>query len=137
MSFDTRKKEMNSYFNTNFSGVASAQIIWDGVKPSDSLNRDNPHIAVSIQPVDAKFASLNSTRRVRHVGLYVVQIFIKPDETTEAADDIAQAVADAIEGKTTTNGIVFGASRITRVGLNDGIFQLNVFTDYKYDEQRS
>jgi hypothetical protein len=64
-------------------------------------------------------------------------IFIKQGVTTESADDLVNAVADAIEGDRTTNGISFGATQIERVGVVDGYYQINTFTDYKYDDLRS
>ena len=135
MAFDTRRKEMLEQFDDNFSAVSSGQIIWDGVD-NKAIDKDNPWIAVSIQPVTSNFASINSVRRVRHTGFFVVQVFIKPGQTTEAADDIAEAVAGALEGVRTATGISFGASNITRVGVVEGIYQLNVFTPYKYDDNR-
>jgi len=136
LSFDSRRKEMLSHFNTNLTGIAASQIIWDGVE-NKSIDKNSPWISVRIDPVTAQFASLNSSRRVRHRGLFVVMIFIKQGVTTESADDLVNAVADAIEGDRTTNGISFGATQIERVGVVDGYYQINTFTDYKYDDLRS
>jgi hypothetical protein len=127
---------MLSHFNTNLTGITASQIIWDGVE-NKSIDKNSPWISVTIQPVTAGFASLNSSRRVRHTGMFTVQIFIKPGITTESADDLVNAVADAIEGDRTSNGISFGATQIVRVGVVDGYYQVNTFTDYKYDDLRS
>jgi hypothetical protein len=136
MSFDTRIKQMQAFFATNFTGVVAAQIQWDNVREDSSLDKDSAWIAVSIQPNVANFASIGTTRRVRHEGFFVVQVFTPVDETTESANDIAQNVADTLEGELLPDGVLFKESRITRVGVANGYYQLNVFTAYQYDDMR-
>jgi hypothetical protein len=137
MTFDARRKEMLTQFNDNLTGIAAEQIVWDGVA-NKSIDKNSPWISVSIQPTTANIASINiPTRRVRHQGLFVVQIFIKPGSTTQQADDLVNSIGDAIEGVRTSSGISFGATEIVRIGVLDAYYQLNTFTSYKYDDLRS
>jgi len=137
MTFSDRKKEMLGYFSTNLLGISDPQIVWDGVA-NEAIDKDIPWISVSIQPTIANIVNLNRlSKRVRHVGLFIVQIFIKPNRTTEQADILVDAVGSALEGSRSSNGVIFTTTNINRVGVTNGYYQINTFTRYKYDDVRN
>ena len=136
MAFVDRKIQMMTQFGNNFTGVPSAQIVWDGV-PNKSIDKNSPWISFYIDPVAGNFGSMGATRRIRHTGFVVVQIFIKPGTTTKDADTLVDDVADTLESKCLIDGVTFGVTEIVRVGVRDGYQQINTFTRYRYDDLRS
>jgi hypothetical protein len=137
MTIDSRTQEMQAHFASNFTGVASTQIVWDNVPENDSLDKDNAWVAVFIDPNIANFTSIGASQRVRHEGLFVVQIFTDKDQSSQAANTIAENVAATLEGEQLAGGVIFGESIISRVGVNRGYYQLNVFTSYRYTDIRT
>jgi len=69
-------------------------------------------------------------------GLLTVQIFTPRGEGLTRAYQLAKVVADALEGKSTPNGVWFRAVRIREVGPDGGWFQLNVTADFEYNEAK-
>ena len=136
MGIVAKRKHIFNYFNSNFSAIDFDQIVWENVQ-NTKINTNLPWISVYMSEVDTFFASLGTTRRVRHVGLLSFQIFIQPGETTLLADEILDSIADALEGKTTLESVCFGTLETNNVGVVEAYYQVNATIPYRYDEYRS
>ena len=136
MSIDARIQQMQGYFAGRFTALLPKQIVWDSV-PNTLINKNEAWISVYIDPNIANFTSLGASQRVRHEGFFIVQIFTAKDAGSKEANTIAEAVAAAIEGQQLPDGVIFGESIINRVGTNQGYYQVNVLTTYRYTDIRN
>ena len=67
-------------------------------------------------------------------GIAVFQVFTVLGGGTQAAYALAQQVTDAFDGRRGPNGVYFRATRIREIGPDGSWFQLNVQTDFDYEE---
>lgn len=82
----------------------------------------------------ATLANHAGVSRFRREGILTVQIFTPSGEGLSRAYDLAKIIADALEGASTSRGVWFRNTRLNEVGPDGDWFQLNVTTDFIYDE---
>ncbi len=73
--------------------------------------------------------------RYRHFGTVTVQLFTVTGDGLEVSDELALVAKNAFEGVTTSPGqVIFRRVRVNEVGQDGQWFQVNVLTDFEYDE---
>jgi hypothetical protein len=82
----------------------------------------------------ASLANIGGVHRFNRDGLITVQIFTPSGEGLSRAYDLCKVIADAFEGVTTVGGIWFTNTTLTEVGQEGDWFQINVTTQFTYDE---
>ena len=85
----------------------------------------------------ATLSSSTGTRRFRHRGTVIVQIFTPHNEGAMLSDDLTDIVENAYEGTTTSPGrVIFRRVRKQEIGQSGQWFQMNVLADFEYDKIR-
>lgn len=136
MSLEQARKNILAHFSTTFTEVVSPNIAWDNVHftPTDGT----PWIRVSIQGSLSDFVSLGGASvKKRCLGIVFVQVFVPEGTGTQRADEIVDAIADALEARQLATGETFQATSKIAAGNSNGWYQLNASTPFYYDEQRS
>lgn len=96
-----------------------------------------PWARVSMQQAIGQNASLSGalgTQRYERSGILFTQIFIPIGKGLSEGHALSKIVADAFEGQATSNGVWFRNTRINEVGVDGDWYQINVLTDFIYDE---
>lgn len=117
--------------------------IYDNVtkgKPTDEVapgGAPEPWARVKYQ-LGAQFQSSLSNeagkKRWTQTGFVVIQIFIPTGEGLNSALALAKIVNDGFRGKKTPNQVWIRNSNLDIVGVSGEWFQVNVLTDFEYDE---
>ena len=92
---------------------------------------------VQVRHISSERVTLAGTagsRRFRRDGLLTLQLFIPQGDGLVLMDAIGQEFLNALEGKTTTNGVSLRNVRVVEVGEDGPWFQANVLANYDYDE---
>jgi len=117
--------------------------IWDNVskaKPPDNVvpggapkpwARVNYNLGPRFQ---SSLSNENGKKRWTQTGFVVVQIFISTAEGLSPALDLVKIVEDGFEGKKTPNQVWMKDSDVNIVGVEGEWFQVNVTTNFEYDE---
>jgi hypothetical protein len=82
----------------------------------------------------ATIASFSGVSRWFREGVLTIQIFTPSGEGLSRAYDLAKVISDALEGVSTSCGVWFRNTRLNEVGPDGDWFQINVMTDFNYDE---
>lgn len=82
----------------------------------------------------ATLSNVDGKSRFKREGVITVQIFTPSGEGLSRSYDLAKIVADAFEGVYTAKGVWFRNTRLVESGPDGDWFQLNVNTDFIYDE---
>jgi hypothetical protein len=116
------------------------KIAWENM-PFDpqhdfSPSTDVAWARISVIGGEAFQASLGGGAAVlwRHPGLVAVQIFTPADGGANTALAIADDVATALRG-VTTSGVVLKAASIQPVGRDGAFYQVNVTVPFRFDAQ--
>ncbi len=132
MSYEQKRKDIQSFFSSNFLILDTEKIAWDNV--AFSIPEDNSSwIRFSIQHIDSNYVSLGPNRRTRREGIVFIQVFIPSESNTLLATQIADEIAEIFETKT-LSGVVFKSPTIREVGVDKKWFQLNATVPFYYDE---
>lgn len=90
-------------------------------------------VAITVHPGETLQASISgSTRRWRTPGVATVQIYTPAGSDDEQALDIADDVATALRG-VTTSGVVLKATSINVIGAEGDWYRVNAHTSFRYD----
>ena len=136
MSFDDERNSLESRFNTQWATYATSAnvpIAWDNVeyKPVTGTT----FVRFSVFPGDSYQASLGDRPLHRAVGIIDIGIFVPQGEGTENARDLADIAAEIFRNwQDTTNKIRCRSPYLTRVGEEEGWFQMSVTIPYIRDE---
>lgn len=144
-TIEVAKNEMQSQFRTAWDADAESTgilvLYWDRPgKPPDGVDGDGnplPYARVTIQHIDGfqpTVGSANGRRRFTHTGFLTIQIFTPFGTGELKSDRLIKVVKDALEGKTTTSGVIFRRVRVNEVGQSGDWFQANVIATFEYDE---
>ena len=63
-----------------------------------------------------------------------MQVFTAMARGVRPAYDLAQRIIDAYEGAATPGGVWFRNTRLREIGLDGPWFQVNVFSEFVYDQ---
>ena len=72
--------------------------------------------------------------RYAHGGIAIFQVFTRLGGGTQAAYALAQQLTNAFDGQRGPNGVYFSNTRIREIGPDGSWFQVNVQTDFDYEE---
>jgi len=78
---------------------------------------------------------IGSRKFVRR-GIVIVQVFTPLDEGHTSSDTLVTAARAALEGLTLTPPVWLYSTDVQEVGPSDGWFQVNLTTDFAYEETK-
>ena len=73
-------------------------------------------------------------RRFRRTGFAAIEVFSPAGDGLSSTDDVVKVLLDALEGKATTNNVVFRSGSVREEGLSGPWFLTVVTVDFEYDE---
>ena len=121
------------------NGGQTVKVLWPGV--SGDMPKGNELFSrfssVEAPPSRMTLAPKGSRRYTRR-GLVTIQVFVPvslPNHLT-IARKLAIIARDAYEGVGTAEGLWFRGARIAELGRSESWTQINITTDYEYDEVR-
>jgi hypothetical protein len=132
MSYEQKRKDIQSHFNTNFTGVASDKIAWDNVK-FDIPTDDTAWVRISVQHNTSNYVSFGPSRLTRREGIVFVQIFVPEGSTTLEASQIVDNAVAVFETKL-LSGVVFQSGDVREVGVSEGWFQINISVPFYFND---
>ena len=115
---------------------SDSTIDWEAV-PGEVPFTDVPWIRPTIRHTPGGQASLadgTRKRRWRRNGILWIQLFVPSGSGLSKAYELAKILTDAIEGTSTEHCVWFRNTRINEIGRSGAFNQLNVLTDFTYDE---
>lgn len=103
-----------------------------GIPPSDK----SPWVRINVLPGEAFTATLNGPAgpEYRYPGIIMVQVFTNVNIGNGVAQRLADKVADIFRGQE-FSGVTCRASSFNQIGDLDGWFQVNVLTEFYFDNQ--
>lgn len=145
-TFETARDEILGAFKTRWdldaaahNGGVTPPVHYEGVEPLGLPPHGTPWAKVTIRHTLGSQASLSSDtglRRFEKIGIVTCQIFT-PLETGSGlvqAERLAQVAKKAFEGKSTSSAVWFRSVRINEAGVDGPWFQMNVISEFQYDE---
>lgn len=123
--------------------VESHLASWDGVpvaydnvatQPSvqTAIDAKEPWVRLTIVPGDTLTAAIGDGPKARHTGMLLLQVFtaenVSSAKAMQLADSLAQHIQYWQDGKFETQ-----AASLTRVGQQNGWYQVNVSASYRAD----
>jgi len=147
IGFDAARDEMLALFNVAWlantpaiNGAVAIPVEWQGVYSGAPPAADEAFARVTIRHSEGGQITFGNTsnRRFNRSGLITVQVFapISSGGGLSFAENAAIIARDAFEGVGTASGIWFRNSRIQEIGPEGAWFQMNVVTEFQYDEVR-
>lgn len=143
-NFTTARDEINELFETKwladtpaFVGTAP-KIFFETVADEGQQPQDDHWARIQIRHTTAEQAALTSSlgeRRFRKFGIVTVQVFaLNPTGNLQDAEDLAGVAKSAFEGAETPSHVWFRNARAVEVGQDGNHFQMNVISEFEYDE---
>lgn len=132
MSYEQNRKDIESFFVANFSGVSSDKIAWDNSEFTIPLD-GSEWVRVSIQNTNSSYVSFGPNSRIRRNGILFVQIFGPENSETVTINQIIDNVTDVFETNLLA-GVVFQSPNVNELGVNEGWFQVNVSVPFYFDD---
>lgn len=132
MSFADERQAIEARLSTNWT---STPIKYDNV--SFSAPSDNKYISVVIANGASSQQELGASPMHRHIGLITIQIFVPVEAGTNVPRDYADSLATVFRNAQFSAGssgtILCRSPSIVRVGVTNGLYQLNVAVPYQRD----
>jgi len=112
------------------SGFVSAPVAFDNV---DFKSMDQTDwVRITILDGDSFLAAIG-TNCIRHTGIITIQVFISRNEGTSIARTYAQEIA-GLFNNVVDDRVTYQVAALTRIGYQEGFYQLNVDIPFQYDE---
>lgn len=130
---------MMDLLNTAWAaGASTYPILWDDrVGNPDPSKKAWARVFIRHNQGDQETLSNPiGTRLFRRDGIINVQIFTATGDGLKTSDALAKIVADAYEGKATSNGVWFKNVRLRENGVDGNWYQVNVLIDFEYNEAK-
>lgn len=136
MSFENIRKNIQSYFQSNFNHLNFDKIAWDNVDFNIPVNED--WLRFSVQTITSDIVSVGSSSiKIRNQGMIFIQIFVYRSTSTLNSDIIADRICDIFEGVQLITGETFSSARKNDVGQSEGWFQTNLSIPFYYDKVKN
>lgn len=74
------------------------------------------------------------TRRFRRLGAMTITVYARQDTGRRLLDPAVQAVMNALQGKCTTNGVIFRQVGLAEIGQDGVWFAANIVANFEYDQ---
>lgn len=150
-TFDVARDDILGEFNTAWEANAPAVtpggsapvVFWDGIPEPAPPPDDAPWARVQIRHVTGGVTGIGGPvgerRRHTQTGIVTVQIFVPTilDSTpvgVSVSEELAKVALAAFRVQRTTNGVIFREARINEVGSDGPWYNVNVLSDFEYDE---
>jgi len=129
-------------YNLIYSGLISNEhtnnlkIIFDDTGESPPDSSEFPWFRITIRHSENSKQETLSRENIKYSrrGILFVQIFTIIGTGLSLSDKYSQIVLNLISGKQTASGIWFRNPRINEVGRDKSWFQINVISDFYYEE---
>ncbi len=97
-----------------------------------------PWVRLAVLHLTGNQETLGETgnRRFRRAGIISIQVFVPEDSGLRGIDALIATARQVFEGKTLTSDIWCTDCNVYEVGVSDGWYQINVETDFAYEEVR-
>lgn len=105
--------------------------------PFDVPDENEAWLRVTLRTATGEQATLSGSeglKRFNRQGVIIVQVFTPVGDGMKLSYKLVKIVMGAFEGKATPNGVWFRNVRFNEVGIDGGWNQVNVLTDFNYDE---
>lgn len=118
-------------------------LLWDNVTgdvpQAEDGSTGDPELwgAVRVVNTSSEIRSLRGDggiRRFERTGLVIIEVFSPAGDGLSSTDDAVKILLDALEGKTTTNNVVFRSGSVREEGLSGPWFLTVVAANFEYDE---
>lgn len=112
-------------------------ITYDDTKAQKLSDTAHPWARITVLHQDggqSTISKLNGKSRYSRAGTLYVNLFAAPGDGLRQLDPLTKIVQDALEGKTTPNGVWFTKVRVREMGVVKGWYQVNVLANFSYDE---
>jgi len=93
----------------------------------------DPWVRVTILPGGQTQVGLGDLRRFRRIGVVACQIFVPAGSGDGLARELADSVANIIQGRT-LNGVIFRGTGLTRVGVDGAWSVWTADTPFQADD---
>lgn len=87
-----------------------------------------------ITGAQSTLARFDGKSRFKREGIIAVQIFTPSGEGLSRSYELGNIITNAFEGVSTLNDVWFRNTRINEIGPESNWYQLNVLSDFIYDE---
>lgn len=129
MSFEQARNYIATKMDAEYATTVVAYDNHEFTPPNDGSS----WVRLTVVEGESNIAGLGDSQRLfRNVGVIICQIFVQDGKGSKAALDIAD-ILETIWGGASFNGITCRASSVTRVGADNGWYQVNVSTPYFWD----
>lgn len=136
MTFDEARDEILGVFLAVWKPLGYP-VVWTDV-PADVPSTATVWARVTVRHATGRQASLageDGARRWNRTGTLYVQVFAPVGDGSASAYAAAQVVANAYQAARGL-GVWFRNTRINEVGASGAFEQINVLTDFSYDDVR-
>jgi hypothetical protein len=120
----------------NASAYATVPVFYDD--QAKDLPSSGSWLRVDVQHVTGRQVNIGGAignRRYRYTGIVTVQIFTEYGKGQVDSDGIAQLMKTTFRGKNTgADSITFRNVRVVEAGQSGNWLQVNVLSDFDYDE---
>lgn len=119
------------------------QVLWQGVEEKSTDDDRKPKasepwamVTVNHNVSPQRTFGEPGNRRFERLGILIVQVFtpMSLEQGLTLGEDLGTIVRDAYEGNKTPSGVWFRNTKLQEVGPSDPWWQLNVSTEFNYDE---
>lgn len=137
LTFAEAQDEMLAAVKAAYDSISGdKEIYWEAVA-GDRATDDRPFFQVFLRHRtgrNAAFPSASNQAKYRREGDVTVQCFHPVGRGLSDAYADAKVFADSFEGQATSGGIWFRNTRINEIGRDGEFYQMNVITEFVYDE---
>lgn len=136
------RDEMLGVVNTALTGYdASFVVLWDDDDSKRRPKDREAHAVVGVYHINGTqtaFGTTGASRERKFTRYGYIEVLVKTPEGDglTLADELATIVHDALEGATTTGGVIFRNVRATEEGKSGSFSVTNVTADFEYDQLR-
>lgn len=136
-TFAEARDDVIGLLKTVWDAGASGKTMLYTAHPEKPPVADDAWAHCSVQHTDSQTYTLGGetgNRRFRRQGTLFVSLYAPVGDGFTSADTLAKVVADGLEGKSTTNGVLIRSVRMQEQGV-DGAFEVtNLSADFEYYE---
>jgi len=137
LTFAEAQDEMLAVVKAAYDSISGdKEIYWEAVA-GDRATDDRPFFQVFLRHrsgSNAGFPSANNRAMYRREGDITVQCFSPVGRGLSEGYADAKVFTDSFEGQSTSGGIWFRNTRVNEIGRDGEFFQMNVITEFVYDE---
>lgn len=131
------RDEMMAVVNTAFLSYSPTfKVIWEDDDSQNKPKGKTAHATVGVYHVSGGQVTMgtHNNRTFRRYGYVEVLVHTPEGDGFTLADNLATIVHDALEGVTTTGGVIFRNVRAVEDGKSGSFRVTNVSADFEYDQ---